>query len=94
MDPFKALTLLLFTLLCAALTSAGFYANNRRAREKERAKVLALARSIFGDEAKMERWFHKPLIRFEGKSPNQMMTTDDGLKKVEQLLIEIQEGYF
>lgn len=94
MDPFTALPILLFTLLCVALTSAGFYANSRRAREKERAKILGLARNIFGDEAKMERWLHKPLKRFGGKSPSQMMSTSDNLKKVEQLLIEIQEGYF
>lgn len=29
-----------------------------------------------------------------GKSPAEMMESRDGLKKVEQLLIEIQEGYF
>lgn len=56
--------------------------------------VLSLARGIFGDEVKLERWIHKPLVRFEGKSPSQMMATSHGLKKVEQLLIELQEGYF
>ena len=55
---------------------------------------MGLARQIFGNEQKMTRWLNKPQQRFEGRSPTQMMQSRNGLKEVEQLLIEIQEGFF
>lgn len=94
MSLFTTLTVLLFTLFCVFLSCVGIYANHRRTSGKERAMVLSLARGIFGDEAKLARWLNKGLKRFEGKSPSEMMESRDGLKKVEQLLIEIQEGFF
>lgn len=88
------LPVLLLTFVCVGLCSIGIYVNHRRAYDRKRARLLDLAGEIFGDEAKLARWFNKPLSRFEGKSPAEMMESRDGLKKVEQLLIEIQEGYF
>ena len=88
------LPVLLLTFVCVGLCSIGIYVNHRRAYDRKRARLLDLAGEIFGDEAKLARWIHKPLVRFEGKSPSQMMATSHGLKKVEQLLIELQEGYF
>jgi len=92
---FTTLSVLLFTLFCVFLSCVGIYANHRRTSGKERAMVLSLARGIFGDEAKLARWLNKPLRRFGGRSPVQMMRgSKTDLKKVEQLLIELQEGYF
>lgn len=86
------LPVVLLTLFVVTLCTGGIYAN--RYLEKERTRLLDLAKEIFGNEAKLARWFNKPLSRFEGKSPAEMIESRDGLKKVEQLLIELQEGYF
>lgn len=86
--------ILLFTLLCVTLCAGGIYVNSRRSVERERARILELAIGIFGDKQKMSRWLHKPLVRFSGKSPHEMMASSHGLKEVERLLIELQEGYF
>lgn len=60
----------------------------------QREKVVALAMEIFGDPLKAERWLNQPKQQLQGQSPAQVMQNSDGLHKVEQLLIALQEGYF
>ena len=86
--------ILLFTLLCVTLCAGGIYVNTRRSMARERARIVELASEIFGDKQKMARWLHKPLQRFNGKTPHEMLKSSHGLEEVEQLLIELQEGYF
>lgn len=86
------LPVVLLTLFVVTLCTGGIYAN--RYLEKERTRLLDLAKEIFGNEVKLARWLNKRLKRFEGRSPAEMMESRDGLKEVERYLIALQEGYF
>lgn len=57
------------------------------------AHVRALAEAIFGDKDKARRWLNKPKTRFDGVSPASMLTTLQGCHLVEEMLIQIAEGY-
>jgi putative toxin-antitoxin system antitoxin component (TIGR02293 family) len=57
------------------------------------AHVRAMAETIFGDKDKARRWLSKPKTRFDGASPASMLTTFQGCHLVEEMLIQIAEGY-
>lgn len=59
----------------------------------ELAFIQVLAETIFGDEQKAHRWLSKPKERFEGKTPVQMLSQENGAAKVTMMLIQIAEGY-
>jgi len=86
------LPVVLLTLFFVTLCTGGIYVNRQQVRE--RTRIVGLARQLFGDERKLTRWLHKPLDRFGGRTPSQMMCTHHGLKEVERLLTALQEGYF
>ena len=54
--------------------------------------IIAMAEVIFGDAGKAKQWLSKPKSRFSGKSPTAMLTTTHGTHRVEQMLIEVNEG--
>lgn len=57
------------------------------------AHVRAMAETIFGDKDKACRWLSKPKARFDGRSPISLLTTFRGCQLVEEMLIQIAEGY-
>ncbi len=57
------------------------------------AHVRAIAETIFGDKGKARLWLNKPKARFDGRSPTSMLTTFRGCQLVEEMLIQIAEGY-
>lgn len=57
-----------------------------------RARIMALARSVFGDEGLAERWLSSPKERFAGKTPLEMLATKDGLRLVEETLLQAYFG--
>jgi len=58
------------------------------------ARILARAQATFGDSDAALEWVRAPKVRFEGKSPIQMMSTETGGRLVEQMLVQIDEGMF
>jgi len=58
------------------------------------ARILARAQATFGDSEAALEWVRASKVRFEGKSPIQMMSTETGGRLVEQLLVQIDEGMF
>ena len=56
------------------------------------AHITSMADVIFGDAEKAKQWLSKPKSRFSGKSPTAMLTTTHGTHRVEQMLIEVNEG--
>ena len=56
------------------------------------AHITAMAEVIFGDAGRAKQWLSKPKSRFSGKSPTAMLTTTHGTHRVEQMLIEVNEG--
>ncbi|MDU4254535.1 antitoxin Xre/MbcA/ParS toxin-binding domain-containing protein [Pseudomonas sp.] len=57
------------------------------------AHVRAMAETIFGDKDKARRWLNKPKTRFDGRTPTSLLTTFRGCQLVEEMLIQIAEGY-
>jgi putative toxin-antitoxin system antitoxin component (TIGR02293 family) len=58
------------------------------------ARLYALAVRVFGNPEKARKWLSTPKHRFEEHSPLSMMRTDFGGRLVEEMLIQIDEGYF
>ena len=58
------------------------------------ARLWSLAVKIFGDRDKARRWLTKPKLRFDEQTPLQMMRSGVGAEGVEEMLIQIDEGYF
>lgn len=57
------------------------------------AHIFAMAYTVFGDRSKAKRWLSKPKERFNGYSPMAMLTTLHGTRQVEEMLLQIAEGY-
>ncbi|MGY2257938.1 antitoxin Xre/MbcA/ParS toxin-binding domain-containing protein [Pseudomonas sp. SDO55104_S430] len=55
-------------------------------------QIVALADVFFGDEAKARRWLSTPKKRFSGETPIAMLSTSQGMWRVEQLIIQAAEG--
>jgi putative toxin-antitoxin system antitoxin component (TIGR02293 family) len=58
------------------------------------ARLWELGKKVFGDPDKARRWLTKPKVRFEERTPLLMMRTGVGTDAVEEMLIQIDEGYF
>ena len=58
------------------------------------ARLWELAVKVFGNPDKARRWLTKPKVRFDEKTPLQMMHTGAGGDGVEEMLGQIDEGYF
>ncbi|MBB5017670.1 putative toxin-antitoxin system antitoxin component (TIGR02293 family) [Chitinivorax tropicus] len=57
------------------------------------ARVLTQAEVVFAEHEAAIAWLRRPLQRFNGKSPLDMLKTDVGCRLVENYLNEIDEGY-
>lgn len=57
------------------------------------AHVIALARAVFGDSEKAARWLRKPKERFDGQSPMSLVRSSQGIRMVEEMLVQVAEGY-
>lgn len=57
------------------------------------AHIRALAEAIFGDADKAKRWLSKPKERFSGLTPMQLLTTQQGIRQIEEMLLQIAEGF-
>lgn len=57
------------------------------------AHILSMALAVFGDTDKARRWLNKAKERFDGKTPMQMLITQQGFAQVEEMLLQITEGF-
>jgi putative toxin-antitoxin system antitoxin component (TIGR02293 family) len=58
------------------------------------ARILARAQAALGDAASALQWVRQPKMRFEGRTPIEMMSTEAGGRLVEEMLVQIDEGMF
>jgi putative toxin-antitoxin system antitoxin component (TIGR02293 family) len=58
------------------------------------ARLWEFALRVFGNPDKARRWLTKPKIRFDERTPLAMMHTGAGGDGVEEMLGQIEEGYF
>ena len=67
-------------------------------------RVLSLAERVYGSRLRALRWLRRPNGRLaqteqddaetQGRKPVSLLTTDIGARMVEELLLQIDEGYF
>lgn len=55
--------------------------------------IIAMAEAIFGNEEKARRWLRKIKIELCGHPPMAMLTTSPGTRRVEEMLIQVAEGF-
>jgi putative toxin-antitoxin system antitoxin component (TIGR02293 family) len=58
------------------------------------ARVFGLASRVFGDAVDGREWLTFPIDRFDGKTALEMLRTDAGSRQVEEMLYQIDEGFF
>ena len=58
------------------------------------ARVVAEADRVFGEHEKGMRWLHSPMKQLENQSPLDVLDTDIGARLVEEILGQIDEGFF
>jgi hypothetical protein len=54
--------------------------------------VIAHAVAVFGDEHKAAHWLSTPLPLIDNRTPSDLMETDEGLERVEQILTRIEHN--
>lgn len=57
-------------------------------------RVLSLTETIYETRERALQWLRRENPRLDGRTPLSLLTTDTGSRLVEQLLIQIDEGYF
>ncbi|MGO4003904.1 MULTISPECIES: antitoxin Xre/MbcA/ParS toxin-binding domain-containing protein [Pseudomonas] len=57
------------------------------------AHITAMADAVFGNNEKAKRWLSKPKERFQGIAPMAMLSTVQGTRQVEEMLIQLAEGF-
>jgi putative toxin-antitoxin system antitoxin component (TIGR02293 family) len=57
-------------------------------------RVLSLTETIYESRERALRWLRRENPRLDGRAPLSLLTTDTGTRLVEQLLGQIDEGYF
>ena len=84
----------------SAIYSARRQAKGERLSTDESGKILRLAClifmaiAVFGDAKKAGRWMREPRAALDGLSPQDAMQTETGGQMVEELLTQLESGYF
>jgi putative toxin-antitoxin system antitoxin component (TIGR02293 family) len=53
--------------------------------------VVALAKRVFGDPAKADAWLDRPSVQLGGRTPRELLATEAGAQRVEELLTQIDD---
>jgi len=56
--------------------------------------VVAHAVAVFGDEHKASHWLSTPLLLLENRAPSELLTADEGIQKVDDILTRIEHNIF
>ena len=62
--------------------------------QKVVADLHKRANEVFGNEEKARSWLSKPRQQFSGKSPLEMLSNQEGVIAVKNLLGQIEHGMF
>ena len=53
--------------------------------------ITELANRIFGDAAKARDWLDRPCLQLGGRTPREMLGSEDGARRVEELLSQVDD---
>ncbi|HEY6969015.1 MAG TPA: antitoxin Xre/MbcA/ParS toxin-binding domain-containing protein [Candidatus Angelobacter sp.] len=57
-------------------------------------RALSQAESVYGSRERALAWLRRPHARLSQRPPSELLKTDAGSRIVEELLIQIDEGFF
>jgi uncharacterized protein (DUF2384 family) len=55
--------------------------------------IVALAERIFGDSAAASAWLDRPCVQLGGHAPRDMLGSDAGVRRVEELLLQLDDDH-
>ncbi|HUJ86389.1 MAG TPA: MbcA/ParS/Xre antitoxin family protein [Burkholderiales bacterium] len=54
-------------------------------------RVLRLAERVFGEPAQARQWLNRPSVQLGGRTPLEVLGSEDGARRVEELLRQIDD---
>ena len=55
------------------------------------AFIIELANRVFADPAKAQDWLARPRLQLGARAPMEMLATEEGARRVEELLTQIDD---
>ena len=59
--------------------------------EHSKRRVLRLAERVFGDPARARQWLNRPSMQLGGRTPLEVLGSEDGARRVQELLAQIDD---
>jgi putative toxin-antitoxin system antitoxin component (TIGR02293 family) len=59
--------------------------------EHGKRRILRLAERVFGDAALARQWLNRPSVQLGGRTPLEVLASEDGARRVEELLAQIDD---
>jgi putative toxin-antitoxin system antitoxin component (TIGR02293 family) len=59
-----------------------------------RAHIFSQAEAVYGSRERALAWLERPNPRLSQRTPLELLTSDEGSRIVEELLVQIDEGIF
>ena len=59
--------------------------------EHGKRRVLRLAERVLGEPAKARRWLNRPSVQLGGRTPLEVLGSEEGARRVEELLAQIDD---
>jgi len=54
-------------------------------------RVMRIAERVFGDPAQARHWLNRPSVQLGGRAPLEVLGSEDGARRVEELLAQIDD---
>jgi putative toxin-antitoxin system antitoxin component (TIGR02293 family) len=59
--------------------------------EHGKRRILRLAERVFGNAAPARQWLNRPSVQLGGRTPLEVLASEDGARRVEELLAQIDD---
>lgn len=56
--------------------------------------ILKLGKKILGSDEELNQWLHNPVFALDGKKPVDLIKTESGRRRVEEVLHQIEYGIY
>jgi putative toxin-antitoxin system antitoxin component (TIGR02293 family) len=56
--------------------------------------ILELGKKVLGSDEELNQWLHNPVFALDGKKPVDVIKTESGRRKVEEVLHQIEFGIY
>jgi putative toxin-antitoxin system antitoxin component (TIGR02293 family) len=56
--------------------------------------ILALGKNVLGSNDELNSWLHNPVFALDGNKPIDLIKTESGRRRVEEVLHQIEHGIF